>query len=138
MSILRFVLHIRAHSAFVLRPKRPFNRLMSTTMNGDLNNTAAERLRTEIATDPAYNGLSLAITASEDDAKIRSTYRGFLLDDKDASEDWVAALELSTILKMVDTQVLQRGGDRLKILVLHGSMRQRYYTMTHVVTRSRS
>jgi arsenic resistance protein ArsH len=28
-------------------------------------------------------------------------------------------------LKMVDLQVLRTGGDRLKVLVLHGSMRKR-------------
>jgi len=34
-------------------------------------------------------------------------------------------LELSTVLRMVDTQVLQRGDDRLRVVVLYGSMRQR-------------
>ncbi|KAF1938247.1 arsenate resistance ArsH [Clathrospora elynae] len=102
--------------------------MMSTTTNGDLNNTAAERVRTEIATDAAYRGVSLAITASQDDAVTRKNYRPFLLDAAKSDEDWVEHLELSTVLKMVDTQILKGGADRLRVLVLHGSMRQRSYS----------
>jgi arsenic resistance protein ArsH len=98
---------------------------MATIPNGDLNNTSAERVRAEIAIDTAYQGRSLAIPASEDDVKIRKAYRPFILEGKDAEDDWVAQLELSTVLKMVDTQVLQRGDDRLRVVVLHGSMRSR-------------
>jgi arsenic resistance protein ArsH len=92
---------------------------------GDLNNTSAERARTELAVDSAYDGVSLAIPSSEDDADVRKRYRPFLLDGEEAKQDWVAQLELSTALKMVDTQVLKRGDDRLRVVVLHGSMRQR-------------
>jgi arsenic resistance protein ArsH len=106
--------------------------MMSATMNGDLNNTSAERIRSEIVIDPAYNGLSLAIPASEDDPEIRKNYRPFLLNDADASQDWVAPLELSTALRMVDMQVLKKGDERLRVLVLHGSMRQRYCTVTRM------
>lgn len=98
---------------------------MSTGQNGDLNNTSAERVRAEIAIDPAYHRLSLAIPASEDDVEIRKNYRPFLTDAQNAEQDWVAQLELSTALKMVDTQILKRGEDRLRVVVLHGSMRQR-------------
>jgi len=98
---------------------------MSTAANGDLNNTSAERTRAEIAIDPAYQRLSLAIPVSEDDAEVRQKYRPFLIDAVDAEQDWIAQLELSTALKMVDTQILKRGEDRLRIVVLHGSMRQR-------------
>ena len=99
--------------------------MMSTGQNGDLNNTAAERVRAEIAVDAAYHGLSLAIPASEDDVEIRKKYRPFLMDAEDAGQDWIAQLELSTALRMVDTQILKRGEDRLRVVVLHGSMRQR-------------
>jgi arsenic resistance protein ArsH len=98
---------------------------MSTATRGDLNNTAAERVRAEIAIDPAYHHTSLAIPAYEDEAHVRKTYRPFLLDDAHSDRDWVARLELSTALKMVDFQVLESGGERLRVLVLYGSMRER-------------
>ncbi|KAI4609607.1 uncharacterized protein J4E87_011033 [Alternaria ethzedia] len=101
---------------------------MATIPNGDLNNTSAERARTELDIDPAYQGRSLAIPPSEDDVEIRKAYRPFILEGKDAEDDWVAQLELSTALKMVDTQLLQRGDERLKVVVLHGSMRSRSYS----------
>lgn len=99
---------------------------MATSLNGDLNNTAAERARTELVVDPTYRNISLAIPASEDEDAVRESYRPFLLNDESQEQkDWVAELELSTVLKMVDLQVLRNGGDRLKVLVLHGSMRKR-------------
>jgi arsenic resistance protein ArsH len=98
---------------------------MSTATNGDLNNTAAERVRAKIATDPAYHRTSLAIPAYEDEAHLRKTYRPFLLDDAHSDRDWVARLELSTTLKMVDSQILKSGGERLRVLVIYGSMRER-------------
>jgi arsenic resistance protein ArsH len=95
------------------------------TVNGDLNNTSAERARIEITLDSAYDGLSLTIPSSEDDPDVRRIYRPFILEGEHAKEDWVAQLELNTVLKMVDTQVLKRGDERLRVVVLHGSMRQR-------------
>lgn len=95
-------------------------------MSGDLNNTSAERIRAEIAVDPAYRYKSLAIPAHQDDVAIRQKYRPFLLDAQHTENDWIARLELSTALKMVDEQVIQRGGNnRLRVLVLYGSMRER-------------
>jgi arsenic resistance protein ArsH len=93
--------------------------------NGDLNNTSTERARIELAVDPAYNGVSLAIPSSEDDLEIRKSYRPFLHDGEEAKYDWVAQLELSTALKMVEAHILKRGDDRLRVVVLYGSMRQR-------------
>jgi hypothetical protein len=128
---------LRGKSMSILRSLRPtgvcsnarfgqtFLRTMSTATNGDLNNTAAERIRAEIAIDPAYHRTSLAIPAYEDEAHVRKTYRPFLLDDAHSDRDWVARLELSTTLKMVDSQILQSGGERLRVLVLYGSMRER-------------
>ncbi|KAL5376039.1 hypothetical protein DPSP01_010770 [Paraphaeosphaeria sporulosa] len=107
---------------------RPIRRMMGTVTNGDLNNTAAERARAEIAVDAAYRNVSFAIPASEDDEFVRKTYRPFLLDEAHAKQDWIAKLELSTALKMVNSQILKSGGDRLKILVLYGSMRKRSYS----------
>jgi arsenic resistance protein ArsH len=94
--------------------------------SGDLNNTAAERARIELAVDAAYHGVSLAIASSDDDTNIRKSYRPFLLDGEEEQNDWVAQLELSTALKMVQTQIVERGADRLRVVVLHGSLRQRY------------
>jgi len=71
-----------------------------------------------------YRHMSHAIHASEDDPQIRRQYRPWV-DDESCASDWVDSLELSTVLKMVDYQVLKSGGDRLKVLVLYGSMRQR-------------
>jgi arsenic resistance protein ArsH len=99
---------------------------MATSLNGDLNNTAAERARAELIVDPTYRNISLAIPASEDEDVVRKSYRPFLLDDANQEQvDWVAQIELSTVLKMVDLQVLRKGDNRLKVLVLHGSMRKR-------------
>lgn len=98
---------------------------MSSIPNGDLNNTSAERARIEIAVDSSYQGRSLAIPPSEDDAETRKNYRPFIIEGEHEKGDWVAQLELSTALKMVETRVLQRGDERLKVVVLHGSMRQR-------------
>ncbi|CAI6269392.1 unnamed protein product [Periconia digitata] len=117
---------IRANS--ILNHPRQLPRVMSTVTNGDLNNTAAARARAEIATNPDYRHVSLAIPASEDDAHVRQMYRPFLLADEHATHDWIAQLELSTALSMVESQVLKAGGQRLRVLVLHGSMRKRSYS----------
>jgi len=102
---------------------------MASTTNGDLNNKASERIRKEVVSDPAYKNCSFAISPSQDDAQIRTTYRPFLLKDGESSQDdWVAGLELNTVLNMVDTQVFKTGGERLKVLVLYGSMRKRSYS----------
>ena len=94
-------------------------------VNGDLNNTAVLRKTVELAPDPAYASRSLAIPRTEDDARLRVEYRPFLLDEKIAENDWVARLELSTVLKMVEKDLHATGSDRLKVLVLYGSMRAR-------------
>ena len=98
----------------------------AATANGDLNNTDAERARRELEVDLAYREQSFAISQSQDDPEVRRKYRPFLLDEETASSDWVAQLELSTALKMVESQILQGRQDRLRVLVLHGSMRNRY------------
>lgn len=98
---------------------------MPSITNGDLNNTEAERARDEVLIDPAYRFRSLAIPSAEDDPIVRKNYRPFLLDDDVASDDWVAKLELSTVLKMVEAHGLSNKGKRLRVLVLHGSMRSR-------------
>ncbi|KAL6852303.1 hypothetical protein ACO1O0_006845 [Amphichorda felina] len=96
--------------------------------HGDLNNTHAARPVTKLAVDPAYSHASLAIPAHEDDPAIRQKYRPFLLGPEFAADDWVAHLELSTALRMVQTELLDARRDRLRILVLYGSLRARSYS----------
>ncbi|KAJ4358695.1 uncharacterized protein N0V89_003279 [Didymosphaeria variabile] len=96
--------------------------------NGDLNNTAAARALAEVRNDSAYRDVSFAIPAAEDDALVRQKYRPFLLDSAQSEQDWIAQLELNTALEMVDSQILRSGGERLRVLVLHGSMRKRSYS----------
>jgi hypothetical protein len=91
---------------------------------GDLNNTSAMRVHSFLEPDPQYNGRSLAISEAEDDIQIRSSYRPYLLGDAIAKTDWIAQLELSTTLKMVEAN-LQSDKERLKVLVLYGSLRKR-------------
>ena len=127
MNVFRSIPRIGVRNTTILCPQRfiiGYTRTMATT-NGDLNNTSAERARAELAVDPAYDGISFAIPSSEDDPDIRKSYRPFLQDGEEVKDDWVAQLELSTALKMVETQILKRGDDRLRVVVLHGSMRQR-------------
>ena len=116
----RASLTLRSH----LNP--PPSRLMASTTNGDLNNTGAARISARISADPMYRHASFAISPSEDDALVRQTYRPFLLEDVHSNQDWIAGLELSTALAMVDSQVLKSGAERVKVLVLYGSMRNRY------------
>jgi len=103
-----------------------------SSTNGDLNNTSAARQAIHITTDEAYLDRSLAIPESEDDPDVRRTYRPFLPTVVSAQEagtgrdgkDWVAELELSTTLKMAEQDLLSTG-QRVKILVLYGSLRAR-------------
>lgn len=107
--------HIRAYS------QQP------VTMNGhgDLNNEHARREPIAIESDPAYRQVSLAITAEDDDPEVRKQYRPFLLSDAYAADDWIASLELGTVMKMVESEILEKKQDRLRILVLYGSLRSR-------------
>lgn len=74
---------------------------------------------------PIRNVQSLAITESSDDPDLRQKYRPFLLKEELSSSDWIAKLELSTVMNMV-SQDMQSQGNRLKVLVLFGSLRERY------------
>ncbi|KAK1997427.1 arsenate resistance ArsH [Colletotrichum falcatum] len=103
--------------------------------HGDVNNVHAARPAVEIRPDEAYLGrCSHALAAEDDDAETRARYRPFLLPPTTTTEgegeddDWVAGLELSTALALVDREVLSRGLPRLRILVLYGSLRARSYS----------
>jgi len=106
----------------------------NATSNGDLNNTGAARSSVRIEPDAAYLRHSLAISECDDEPKIRRKYRPFLLDPN--MDDWVSKLELSTTMKMAE-QDLMRSGDRLKVLVLFGSLRRRSYSRLVALEASR-
>lgn len=93
-------------------------------MNGDLNNTSVLRHVEHIEADPAFSFRSLAITEEEDDAAVRKSYRPFVLDPDVIANDWISKLELSTAIKLAETD-LKATGERLKVLVLYGSLRSR-------------
>ncbi|KKO99095.1 hypothetical protein THAR02_08796 [Trichoderma harzianum] len=95
--------------------------------HGDLNNTHAARATTMLEVDPKYSNKSLAIEAHEDEASIRKRYRPYLLPTA-KEDDWVADLELATTLKMVEAEILDKKQDRLRILVLYGSLRNRSFS----------
>ncbi|KAF2003605.1 hypothetical protein P154DRAFT_78867 [Amniculicola lignicola CBS 123094] len=108
----------------------------SASPQGDLNNTSAARAQVFIDGDESYASHSLAIPATEDDATIRQDYRPFLMNDEVTKSDWISTLELNTALQMVDTEILSKGAERLKILVLYGSMRERYAYSSYTHTMS--
>lgn len=95
------------------------------TAHGDLNNAHAARDKVELPVDEKFRHKTLAIAEAEDDATVRRLYRPFLLPDSLAAVDWVSELELSTAMKLVDTELLSKSKDRLRILVLYGSLRAR-------------
>jgi arsenic resistance protein ArsH len=69
---------------------------------------------------------SLAVSESEDDAGIRQMYRPFIFKDE-AADDWVSNLELATALDMAQKD-LWNTDQRLRVLVLYGSLRRRSYS----------
>ena len=90
---------------------------------------AAHNLVKPFAPIPAasYQSAPLAIAAQDDDETICRKYRPFLHDNRHVSKnDWVAKLELSTIESLVAANLEATQGNRLKVLVLYGSLRSRY------------
>lgn len=69
---------------------------------------------------------SLAIPQVSDDAEIRAKYRPFLLEPEIEASDWVSQLELDTTIDMAQDHLNKTNGERLKILMLYGSLRKRY------------
>jgi len=93
--------------------------------HGDLNNIHAARAAAQLIVDPAYTHQSFAIEADDDDPPVRVNYRPFLLPGDFVADDWIARLELSTALRLVESEILLKNQDRLRILVLYGSLRSR-------------
>ncbi|CAG7562664.1 unnamed protein product [Fusarium equiseti] len=105
--------------------------------HGDLNNTQAGRTAVEFAADPCFKHKSFAIPRDQDDASIRDQYRPYLFEGEMLSDDWIADLELSTAMKMVQSEILDNKLDRLRILVLYGSLRSRSYSRLLALEASR-
>jgi arsenic resistance protein ArsH len=93
--------------------------------HGDLNNSHAGRTAITLAADPAHAYRSLALDSNQDDVEIRKQYRPFLFDGSLSADDWISQLELSSAIKMVQSEILDQGLDRIRILVLYGSLRTR-------------
>jgi arsenical resistance protein ArsH len=93
--------------------------------HGDLNNTDAARSSERPLIDPAFAFRSLAIPSSADSDELRQRYRPFLLQPSVATEDWISRLELATVTKMA-YEDLEKTGERIRVLVLYGSLRKRY------------
>lgn len=70
--------------------------------------------------------LRLSIPPYEEDPAFRSKYRPFLQHDTVSESDWVARLELDVVGGMVAADLAATGGERIKVLVLFGSMRARW------------
>jgi arsenical resistance protein ArsH len=98
--------------------------LTATPSIGDLNNASAMRKTSALPVDPEYAYRNLAILIEDDDPKLRSKYRPFLLDATITKDDWISEVELSTVTKMAEDD-LTRTGERIKVLVLTGSLRKR-------------
>ncbi|KAM7213512.1 Flavoprotein-like protein [Rhypophila decipiens] len=129
ISLRALITLTRRPCAIPVHVIRPRARQITSTM-GDLNNTKAMREHVQPDLDPTYQFRSFAIPACDDDPDVRKRYRPFLLDEKISDSDWVAKLELGTVAKMVDTQLLGQGQgkERLKILVFYGSLRARSFS----------
>lgn len=102
------------------------HRAMTTApvTNGDLNNVSAMRLTKAPRRNIAFAYHSLAIPRKEDDASIRQKYRPFILEDSITSSDWISKVELARVTEMSHKNMLYTG-ERLRVLVLYGSLRSR-------------
>lgn len=96
----------------------------SNPVGGDLNNTSVMRPVALSDIDPEYSYRSLSLTEEVDDPVVRKTYRPFILDTQITASDWISNLELSTVVKMAEEDILKTG-QRLRVLVLYGSLRER-------------
>ena len=119
-------------SCHLLRPPRVLRLCTATIMAvapssqaGLNNNTSAARSFVTTEAGAGFEYRSLSIRECDDDPGIRERYRPFLLDKEGDKADWVDDLELGTVMTMA-AENMQRTGDRLKVLVLFGSLRQRW------------
>jgi len=118
----------RSSASMAPQSNREISMAAKVRVDGDLNNTEVLRKTAVIAPDAAYSGRSLAMLEADDDVNVRAKYRPFLQPNNLAYNDWVAKLELSTVIKAAQADLQQTGGDRLKVVILYGSLRSRSYS----------
>jgi hypothetical protein len=121
-------LGLSSRQVFLSRPsftQRGFSRMavhalpqQSTVTAVQLDGTSDARQQPSLQT--------LALNSKEDNAEVREKYRPFILSE-DAAEDWVENLELTTALQMAENN-LRLTNQRLKVLVLYGSLRSRSFS----------
>lgn len=78
---------------------------------------------------------SLALSSIEDDPDTRQKYRPFLLSE-DSTEDWVNKLDLAGVMNIAEDN-LRATNERLRVLVLYGSLRRRSYSRLVALEASR-
>lgn len=118
--------HLRSNTvAHPVAMKQQNSSVAAAASHGDLNNVSAMRSTREMLIDHDYAHRSLAIHPDKDDSNVRCKYRPFLLDAATTESDWISRLELSTVTKMVEED-LKTTGERIKVLVLTGSLRKRW------------
>ncbi|KAL8860027.1 MAG: hypothetical protein Q9178_003576 [Gyalolechia marmorata] len=88
------------------------------------NDPSTSRAYVTIKASTEIDCRSLSIMECDDDPSIRKRYRPYLLEKEGNTADWVDNLELSTATTMA-AEYMQRTGERMKVLVLFGSLRQR-------------
>jgi arsenical resistance protein ArsH len=98
--------------------------VVHSTSTGDLNNVSAMRATEKPIRDPEYAHRTLAIPVQSEDPDFRKRYRPFVSEDSAQNTDWVSRLELATVTKMAEEDI-KKTGQRLRVLVLYGSLRKR-------------
>lgn len=118
----------RLHSSSRVTPAPVHSRVYA---NMTINNSLADdQIKIPVCSSRVVNDIkhnfplqshSLEIPECDDDPQVRELYRPFILDEK---MDWISDLELEGVMEMAESN-MRETGERLKILVLYGSLRQR-------------
>jgi hypothetical protein len=77
------------------------------------------------AIDAATTAWPPAPFVSSEDVTINLKYRPFLLDESITKSDWISQLKLARVMEMAQRDH-GNTGKQLRILVLYGSLRERY------------
>jgi len=65
------------------------------------------------------------VLVAEIGGELSRKYRPYLLLNKETEKDWILELDLDTV-ERISKENLEEGGGLLKILMLYGSLRERY------------
>lgn len=80
------------------------------------------------ASPPSATTRTLAIPVNQDDLVVRQRYRPFLLHPDVEKQDWISQLDLGTVMDFAENDLRRTNGDRLRFLVLTGSLRVRSFS----------